>query len=311
MTLDSETNREIWLVTGAGGFLGLNAGLFLQEKVKTIGLSRTPLIGFPFDVGVNLDLRDSLTVARLVHELKPTVILHAAAISGHETCANDPDQAYKVNVEATKVLSESASEINARFIHISTDAVFSGDTGNYRESDPVNPFSLYGETKLAGEFAVEESGSSAMILRTNFFGWSSTNKRSVLEFFINALREGRTVNGYPDFIVTSLYVQTLVETIFKLEAAKFSGLLNLASSDPLSKFDFGVTVANVFNLDAHLIQPVSAQKAINSTSRSRNLSLNTELASTVIGHDMESQFDGIKRAELEESSLAKTLRSIK
>lgn len=306
--MDSDKDREIWLTTGAGGFLGLNAALFLRNKVDTIGLSRTPLTHSPFDLGVNIDLRDSKKVSHLLRDLRPNVILHAAAISGHETCSNDPDQAYKVNVEATKVLSETAAEIGARFIHISTDAVFSGSSGNYSETDPVDPFSLYGETKLAGELAVAESGCSAMILRTNFFGWSSTNRRSVLEFFINSLREHEVVNGYPDFIVTSLYVQSLLETIFALENIKFSGLVNVASRDPLSKFDFGLRVAEVFDLESNLIQPLSAFDATHSTSRSRNLSLNTDLVSEVLGCAMQSQYEGIKHALQDEKSIGLTLR---
>ena len=118
------------LVTGAAGFLGMNAGLWLDDWVRTIGQTRFPQSRGPFDSQVAVDLRDAEATAELVRQLRPDVVLNAAAISGHETCANDPDQAHAVNVLAAGLLSGAAADIGSRFIHISTDAVFSGMINN-------------------------------------------------------------------------------------------------------------------------------------------------------------------------------------
>jgi dTDP-4-dehydrorhamnose reductase len=298
-----------WLVTGGAGFLGMNAGAWLGDRARRVSQTRMPRPLGPFDEQISIDLRNAKAIAKIVRTLRPDVILNAAAISGHETCANDPAQAFAVNVEAARILSLTAAEIGARMVHISTDAVFSGSDGNYREGDAVDPFSVYGETKLAGEAEVLGSGADALVLRTNFFGWSSSGHRSVLEFFVNSLRADTAVKGYPDFIVTSLYVRTLMELIWQLNEVNATGLLHVASADAMSKYDFGAETARVFNLDAGLIAPTSASAAGHATSRSRNLSLNTEALRSALGSTPQTQREGIEQARREESTVAVNLRS--
>jgi len=236
------------------------------------------------------------------------VVFHGAAISGHETAANDPVQAHEVNVLASGAIAGAASDIGARVVYISTDALYSGSTGDYREDDPVEPFSVYGETKLAGEQAVRDAVEDHLIVRTNFFGWSETGRKSILEFFVNSLRAGTPVRGYPDFIVTSIYVQSLLKAIWRLGELGATGTVNIASSDALSKFDFGLTVARTFGLDASLIAPMGSAADGHATSRSRDLSLNTTRAASLLGAPMQSQTDGVREARDEEPVLVPRLR---
>ncbi len=235
------------------------------------------------------------------------MILHAAAVSGHETCQNDPEQALAVNVGASGALAAAAAECGSRIIYISTDAVFSGQDGDYRETDDPEPFSFYGETKLAGERAVLDSGARALVVRTNFFGWSSSGSRSVLEFFVNALRAGQPVKGYPDFVVTSIYVRSLLDAIWRLDEAGAEGVVHVASSDALSKHDFGVAVAEEFELDPDLISPSPASLGDHATSRSRDISLNTDLLASILGIRPQDQRSGIRQARAEESSVGAAL----
>jgi dTDP-4-dehydrorhamnose reductase len=299
----------IWLVTGAAGFLGMNVGVALRGRVDGVGVVRQHTMASPFDREVCLELRDATAIAERVREIRPDVIFHAAAVSGHETCERNPEEAYAVNVTATKAIAQAAAEIDARMVYISTDAVFSGAHGNYSEADEPEPFSLYGETKLAGEHAVLEAGSRGLVVRTNFFGWSSSGRRSVLEFFVNSLRDGQDVQGYPDFIVTSIYVQSLVDAVWQMVNSGLTGLIHVASSDAVSKHDFGVAVAEQFGFDASLISPRGAAYGGHSTSRSRDISLNTDLAASLRGEPLETQAAGIRRAYIEESTVGATLRA--
>lgn len=299
-----------WLVTGAGGFLGTNAGLWLGDRVTRVGQTRVASATGPFDRSLAVDLRDIPAAAAMVRDARPDVVLHAAAMSGHETCANDREQAYAVNVEASRAIADAAAEVGARVVYVSTDAVFSGATGNYAETDEPEPFSYYGETKLAGEAAVQESGAPALVVRTNFFGWSTSGRRSVLEFFVSALRAGENVKGYPDFVVTSLYVQSLVETIWRLVEMGTEGVVHVASCDPVSKHDFGVTVARQFGLDEGLISPESSDVHGHQTSRSRNISLCTDRLTGILGERPATQEEGVRRAYSEESTVGAALRAM-
>ena len=300
--------RPTWLVTGSAGFLGANAGLWLADRAETVGQARSgPAPTSEYGRTVLLDLRDLTATAAMVRRVRPDVILHAAAISGHETCAHDPEQAFAVNVEASRVIAETAAEVGARMIYISTDAVFSGARGNYAETDEPEPFSNYGETKLLGEKAVLASATDALVARTNFFGWSTSGRRSVLEFFVNSLRAGQDVKGYPDFIVTSIYVRSLVEILWRLTELRASGVVHVASSDAVSKHDFGVTVARVFGLAGDLISPEHSDVHGHLTSRSRDISLSTELLASLVGAPP-TQADGVRRAAEDEQTVAAALR---
>ncbi len=299
--------KPTWLVTGAAGFLGSNAGLLLEGKAHRVGISRKRPSTIFYEDFATVDLRDHSALATEIRKANPRVILHAAAVSGHVKCSQDPAQADEVNVEATRTISQIAAELGARLIFISTDAVFSGETGSYSEKDVPAPFSYYGKTKRAGEEIVLETAPESLVVRTNFFGWSGQGNKSVLEFFVNSLRAGNPVHGYPDSIVTSLYVRSLVEILWNLEALGTTGIIHVASKDALSKYDFGLAVARHFGLSAELIDPqVSAKREVTSA-RGRNISLNTDSLAALLKHQPQSQEDGIREALMDEQILRRRL----
>jgi dTDP-4-dehydrorhamnose reductase len=300
---------QTWLVTGARGFLGTNVGVALGGRAHLVGQGRTGVTSAVYSRMITTDLSDPAGITAAIRDIRPDVILHAAAISGHETCAIDPEQALAVNVVATRAIAAEASAVGARMIAISTDAVFAGDRGNYAEADPIEPFSYYGETKAMGEAGIRAELADHLIIRTNFFGWSETGRKSVLEFFVNSLRQGTAIRGYPDFVVTSIYVQSLIEAIWRLNEARATGTLHVASCDALSKYDYGVTIAREFGLDADLIARLGPPEGAHAASRSRNLSLCTDRAAGLLGSPLQSQEAGVAQARAEETTIGAEVRS--
>ena len=297
-----------WLVTGAKGFLGSNMAVSLRGKVDTVGLARSGFTSAHYSRTRNLDLRDRRALVQVVRDIKPDVIVHGAAIAGHETAAIDPVQAYAVNVAASRILAAEAEALNSTMVFISTDALFSGECGNYREDDPVSPFSVYGETKALGEEAVRAATSSHLIVRTNFFGWSDTGDKSILEFFVNSLRQGLIVRGYPDFVVTSIYVETLIQTIWNLVQTGATGTMHIASNDARSKYEFGCMVAETFGFSTNLIAPLHSTNDGHTTSRSRNLSLKTDKVAQLLGYRLSTQAEGIAEAARDEERITPLIR---
>ena len=297
-----------WLVTGAKGFLGTNTAVGLRGRVETVGMVRTPFTSRDYSQTRVLDLRDSEALVEAVRDIKPDVIMHGAAIAGHETAARDPGQAYEVNVTASRILAEEAESMGSTMVFISTDALFSGQRGNYSEDDDVEPFSVYGETKALGEEAVRAATENHLIVRTNFFGWSETGQKSILEFFVNSLRQGRAVRGYPDFVVTSIYVQSLIQAIWDLTERRATGTVHVVSDDARSKYDFGQLVAQIFGLPSDLIAPLSSEGADHVTSRSRDLSLNTDKVTQLLGHRLPTQAEGIAQAARDEERITRLIR---
>ena len=295
-------------MTGAKGFLGTNVAVSMHGIVETVGLARYDFISKHYSQAKVVDLRDTQALVGIIRDVRPSVILHGAAIAGHETAAKDPDQAYAVNVTASRILAEEAEALGSRMVFISTDALFSGQRGHYREEDALEPFSIYGETKALGEEAVRSATANHLIVRTNFFGWSDDGKKSILEFFVNSLRQGEAVRGYPDFIVTSIYIQSLIQAIWDLTELGATGTMHVVSDDARSKYEFGCMVARTFGLPLELIAPLSSEGEGHVTSRRRNLSLNTDKVAQLLGHRLPTQAEGIAQAARDEGGIAPLIR---
>lgn len=263
-------SKETWLVTGASGFFGANFP-FASDSAKLISLTRTDVIPTGYQRGVAANLTDPQSITSAIEMIQPTYILHAAALASHEECERNPDLAYAINARATGIIAEAAQRVGSKLIYLSTDAVFNGDTGNYIENDIPEPFSVYGKSKLEGEIIALGVDSHSLVIRTNFFGWSPSGQRSILEFVVNNLEAGIPIDGYSDFTVSSIYVRYLAHHIRQLRVK--SGIWHVASSDALTKYDFGLNVAKVFGLDPALITPVTGKGEV---SRARNISLNTD-----------------------------------
>ncbi len=287
-----------WLVTGASGFLGAN---FTPAMDTLVALTRTNNLPLGYDSNVIANLENEQQLRAAIQRVKPDYILHAAALSSHEECELDPVRAFLINEQATRVLAQEAESVGAKFIYISTDAVFDGKQGNYFENDPTNPFSVYGESKLAGEIAATQE-TNPLVIRTNFFGWSPSGTRSILEFFVNNLEANLAVPGFTDFTVTSLYVRRCAEIIRHVKQEP--GIWHVTSSDALSKYNFGLEVAKVFDLDPDLITArTSREDATHQVSRSRDISLNTLKIQKFLNHEggpsLQTQREGILQAKRE------------
>ena len=295
--------RETWLVTGASGCLGLNFGAFLEGKVHRVGVVRSATSPPMFDDSVQGELEDPATLIAAIHRLRPDVIVNTAAMASHEACERTPELARRINAVAAGSLSAAASTVGARFVQISTDAVFDGSRGQYTETDTPNPFSAYGRTKLEGE-ALVLATSDALVVRTNFFGWSPSGRRSILEFFVNELSAGKEVRGFTDFVVTSGYVQVLCEALWRLVGAQSSGILHVTSSDALSKYEFGLAVADAFRFGSDLVTPVESDVQ---PPRNRDISLDVSKAESLLGSALPSQRAGIALAHADADQLRPAL----
>jgi len=279
-----------WLITGANGFLGANAARTLGSRAEVVGLLRDPSSAPWCTETVIADLLDPTSLAQAVESAQPDVVLHCAALADHGECERDEELALRMNAGASGVLALAARENGSRFIQISTDAVFSGDRGWYAEDDAVSPTSAYGRSKAAGEEAVLGSHAEAVIARTNFFGWSPSGQRSILEFFVRELEAGKRVPGYVNYTVTSLLVEDVVESIELIVESGETGVFHVVARDAVAKADFGRLVADEFGFDAGLIDDVRVDGP------DRDLSLRSDRLAALRGSAMPSQAGGIARA---------------
>ncbi|MDR3322986.1 MAG: dTDP-4-dehydrorhamnose reductase [Zoogloeaceae bacterium] len=146
------------LLTGCQGQLGFE----LQRSLALFG----PLVALDRQTG---DLADPAALVRQIAELRPRILVNAAAYTAVDKAESDAATAYAINAEAPGALGEAAAKVGALVVHYSTDYVFDGQSERpYREDDAPNPVSVYGASKLAGERALQASGAAHLIFRTSW-----------------------------------------------------------------------------------------------------------------------------------------------
>lgn len=282
-----------FVVTGASGLLGLNLSLQITANDEVLGIANTsPLDGLPFEIQM-MDLVSDNFEKDVLEIYKPDVVIHCAAIANLEECEKNPELAYQTNAVVPGEIAHQCSKRDVKFVHISTDAVFDGKSGDYSEEDQTNPLSVYAKTKRAGEENVQNQNPDAIIARVNFYGWSLSGTRSLAEFFFNNLSAGNPINGFIDVHFCPLYVMQLSDLLLEMVRADLSGIYHVVSSDQMTKYEFGCAIADQFGLDATLIHPMSVIKSNLKAERSLNLTLSTKKLSTDLNRIIPSTLDGI------------------
>ena len=281
------------LVLGASGLLGINLAIEAMREHEVIGVDRGKLKSAPFQV-LQADILKMDEINSALDATHPNWLINCAALANLELCEADPVQARNLNTDLPGELATLCVKRNIHFVHISTDSVFDGTrAGVYTEEDEPNPPGIYSQTKLDGERVVEQANPQAIIARVNFYGWSLGGRRSLAEFFVNNLSEGKSVKGFTDIIFCPMWVNHLSRTLIEMLEKNLNGLYHVVGAQAMSKYQFGVEVARRFGLRENLISPESVASSELTAKRSHNLWLSIHKLSTDLGHEIPSFSTGL------------------
>jgi dTDP-4-dehydrorhamnose reductase len=262
------------LLTGASGQLG---GYLLREcraggasVIAWSGRRRGELFGYPLHP-VNLADPDAVAVA--FRAARPDVVIHSAALAVVSACHRDPVQAEQINTHGSAVLAELADRAKVRLLHISTDMVFDGERGGYREDDEVRPVSVYGRTKAAGERAVLAHPRNLVVRVSLLFGPTCIDRPTFFDEQIAALREGRPIPLFHDEWRTPLSLLVAARGLRSLAASDHAGLLHFGGPERLSRLEMGQRLAAFLRCDSAALVSTSRTNAAAAEPRQRDLSL--------------------------------------
>ncbi len=262
-------------ITGASGLLGNKVAEIALEKgweVYSGYNSHKPEFGKP----VKFDLANPDSIVKAIRDVKPDVIVHSAALTDVDRCEVEKELAYKVNVEGTKVIAEMARKIGAFMVYVSTDYVFDGSKGLYKEDDETNSINYYGYTKLLGEefcrdFCIARPcviyGSKPASGKVNFALW-----------LIDRLEKGEEVKIITDQWITPTLNTNLAKMVLECVERELKGIYHLAGATRVSRFEFAKEIARTFELDENLIKPAKMSDMNWIAKRPRDSSLDVSKA---------------------------------
>jgi len=296
------------VITGGSGLAGANIAKILISKFDVCALYKTNKVemkGVDFRQ-VDLCRENELVI---INELRPSVIIHCAAFANLDGCEQDPERAYRDNVIASVNIAQTAKKVGAYLIHISTDSVFDGARGDYKESDTANPINVYGRTKLQAEKEVLGICPDCAVVRTNFYGWNKRDKLSMAEWMLDRLENRRKLTGFKDVYFSPLLVNDLAESLAELYERRYAGIIHIAGSQRCSKLEFAHLMAKVFGLEENLIEPISVEDLNLPAPRGKNISLNVSKAQSLLGTALSGVEEGLKKMKyLRESGYVEALK---
>jgi dTDP-4-dehydrorhamnose reductase len=288
--------KKTVLITGASGLLGLNlAKLLTSQGVTVYGACWRKEIRLEPLNWFTCDLRDTGRLETQIERLKPEVIFHCAAATNVDWCEKNPGEAFAINAEPCWSLAAVANRIDATLVLISTDSVFDGITGNYREGDQPGPLNVYARSKLAAEKLVSSEAKKWLIVRTNLYGWNGQDKNSLSEWIVQELRLGRPITGFEDVVFAPLLASDLGELLTRMAEQDLQGLYHAGARDTVSKYAFARRLAEISGLDAGLIRRGRLSDLKLAAPRPLNTTLNSGKLAADLGETMPSIEEGLQR----------------
>lgn len=258
-TATQKLSKKKIFITGANGLLGQKLVTQLVEEGDFLVIAsgkcecRLPGDGFEY---ISVDITNETQVEETIHEVSPDIIIHGAAMTNVDQCELNQEDCYDANVNATAYLIQAAKQVNAHFIFVSTDFIFSGEEGPLDENAAPAPVNYYGKTKLIGEQMVMESGLKWAIARTVLvFGIAHDLSRTNIVLWVkSSLENGKEINVVDDQFRTPTLAEDLAAGCVLIAKKGAEGVYNISGPDFLTPYEMAQATAEYWGLDASLIK---------------------------------------------------------
>jgi dTDP-4-dehydrorhamnose reductase len=249
-----------------------------NHEICTFYNKNNPTIG----TSIKINLLDFESITKKIREITPDVIIHLAAMTNVDQCESEKELANSINIKATQILVQEASKAGIFLIYVSTDYVFDGKKGMYKEEDMPNPLNHYGLSKLEGEIAVQKNCSFYSIVRTSTPFGLHPHRKSFPLWVIENLKKGKEVKAVTNQFTSPTYTSNLSKMLLEIAKKKLSGKLHLAGATRISRFELAKLVSTKLKLDNELIKAVTVDEINWLAKRPKDSSLDVTKASNLL-----------------------------
>jgi dTDP-4-dehydrorhamnose reductase len=247
------------LVTGASGLLGGRLAALLSGAYEVLGTIREGAAP-PGVSPVTVDLRVGAALEEALDRAQPEAILHSAAIADPDRCERDPEEAFAVNVLASRAVARYCARRRLPLVALSTDLVFEGDAAPYAEDAAPRPILVYGRTKAQAEEEVLGAHPGAAVARVSLVvGLGHGPRRTATEQIARALGGGKRPRLYTDQMRTPIDDRSVAGAVGALLERRLSGRFHLGGARRMSRFEVGLAVARVLGLPESLLEGVESR----------------------------------------------------
>ncbi|MCW4018263.1 MAG: dTDP-4-dehydrorhamnose reductase [Candidatus Bathyarchaeota archaeon] len=267
------------LITGASGLYGsklAETALGRQYQVYAVHNQHSAAHGVP----VQLDITEKAKVEKEISEIKPDAVVHAASMTNVDECDLSRELAWKINVEGTRNVAQAAEASKAFFLYISTDYVFDGEKGRYKETDLPSPINYYAYTKLKAEESVKGALINYCIARPSVIYGATTaaGKINFALWILNKLKNKEEIKVFVDQYNSPTLNTSLVDMTLEVLERRLTGVYHLSGASRISRYDFALSLAKTFGLDEALLVPARMKELSFPAKRPKDSSLNTAKA---------------------------------
>ncbi|MDP6686137.1 MAG: SDR family oxidoreductase [Candidatus Omnitrophota bacterium] len=243
----------------------------------------------------HLDVTDKREVEKMFNLSNPKVVVWCGGVTDVDFCERKPKLAEDVNIKGTLNLIKRVKERDIKLIFLSTDYVFDGEEGPYKENDAPSPINVYGRTKLEAEEAIKGILKEFLIVRTaQLYGMDTRDNNFALKIIQN-MRNKKIVSAADDFYCTPTYVGDLAAGVITLLEANKKGVYNVAGEEFLNRYEYVRKIAKVFSLDKSLIEKVKLKDLRLKAKRPKLAGLKVDKIISETGLEMLDCDDGLER----------------
>lgn len=230
----------------------------------------------------------------LIKQVRPDIIINCIGLANVDVCESYPEKNWLLNCEVPRKLAHECKQKGIKFIHISTDHFLNPMGAKLSESMPLAYINQYSFAKLAAEKAILSLNADAIVVRTNFFHFNLTDPQTFLDNMIKSYSKPTKFHSFYDVIFTPISTYFLLQYILELVSLQFSGLINICSSEPISKFNFHQAVLVSLGYDLYNHYPIALQNEDSRAVRPKYMALSNDKLQSLISSKVVSIYDMIK-----------------
>ena len=281
------------LILGSSSLVGIRLTKMLKKKYIVFTTYHNKKIN---NNSIKLDLLSITSLEKAFQQNKPDIVINLCGVYKNlGFCEKNKKLVMAINGKSLKSISQLANNYNSFLISFSSDFVFDGQTGNYKENDQVNPINYYGKTKVVGEKNIQKIANDYCIVRTSMIYGKNPLRKTLSDMILDEVKHGHKLKLINDQFMTPTYLENFCEMLVEIIEMKYKGIIHLAGPQKMSRYEFAKKILKILNFRKECLIPVSRNEFDFSKKMPKDSSLNTRKASLILKKGPEKVENSLKK----------------